>query len=262
MAEPGECWDPDAAPRKAAGTVCGERAHVPTGTGGVAGGTVAQAANSACSCRGGRCCCPFLGKGTPEPACRASDGPLLWQPDASVSLTCPAATKELAAKLASSFHTHRAISPEGGSATKRGVGMELGSPVSSALVPSPRSAGPGWGPSAPRSLLPQSWLLDHCINPTQKSRAPCPNHGPARLSRSYHNPPFALHPHPLTWEGMGSLSLGSRLPKRCYPLWPGQGNSGLQRKAACPRTGATRGGPSSLPSPGSYIIPAPLLLKK
>lgn len=123
---------------------------------------------------------------------------------------CPTATRELAAKLPTSFHAHHATSPEGGSATKRGVGTESGPPASSALMPSPPSAGPGWGPSAPRSPLRRSRSLDHCINLLQKHPAPCPDHRPAQLSPSYHKPPFfALCPHPLSlpdcWEGMRSL---------------------------------------------------------
>lgn len=203
MAEPGECRAPDTASRKAAGTVHGGQAHVPAGAGAVAGGTTAQAAGSVCSRCGGGCCSPFLGKMTPGPACHAPTGPLFWWPDASASLTCPTAMRELAAKLPSSFHTHHTTSPEGGSATERGVGTGSGPLASSALVPSPRSAGPGWGPSVPRSPLRRSRLLDRCIILLQKHRAPCPDHGPARLSPSYHNPPFALCPHPLTLGGDG-----------------------------------------------------------
>lgn len=113
-------------------------------------------------------------------------------------------------------------------------GYRVGTPgqLSSSAI----SPGPGWGPSAPSSPLRRSRLLDHCINLLQKHPAPCPDHGPARLSPSYHNPPFALCPHPLSLPDGGRGA--SLLPERCHSLRSGRGNSSLQRKAASPRAAA------------------------
>lgn len=164
---------------------------------------------------------------------------------------CPTATRGLAAELPSTFHTHPATSLQGGSATKQGVGgKELGPLTSPALVQCPL-CWPWLGIlSSQVSLL--KWIIPISLHPP--AAKPCALTTDLCLVLLLLPQPFFFAvSYPLT-QGDRKSPVGCLLLEMCHPLWSSMATS--------TRGAATAGRPSSLLSPGSDTIPAPLLLKK